>query len=98
MGFFWSIFSCFQSEYKKIRIRKNSVFGHFSRSELTTGKCLLEKGFTIDVRQVFKCLNFVHGSNSKTVSENIHDREGINRSNPFSLLLEMIKVLSMKMH
>ena len=42
-SFFWSVFSCIwteiygvnlriQSEYRKIRTRKNSVFGHFSRS------------------------------------------------------------------
>ena len=31
-NFFWSIFSYIQSEYRKIRTRKNSVFGHFSRS------------------------------------------------------------------
>ena len=40
--FFWSVFSrirteygeilCIQSEYGKIRIRKNAVFGHFSRN------------------------------------------------------------------
>ena len=30
--FFWSVFSCIQPEYRKIRTRKNSVFGHFSRS------------------------------------------------------------------
>ena len=29
-SFFWSVFSCIQSEYRKIRTRKNSVFGHFS--------------------------------------------------------------------
>ena len=32
-GFFWSVFFCIRTEYKKIRIRKNSVFGHFSFSE-----------------------------------------------------------------
>ena len=44
-SFFWSVFSCFglnkeiysvnlliQSEYRKIRTKKNSVFGHFSHS------------------------------------------------------------------
>ena len=31
-SFFWSVFSCIQSEYRKIRTRKNSVFGHFSCS------------------------------------------------------------------
>ena len=31
-SFFWSIFFCIQSEYRKIRTRKNFVFGHFSRS------------------------------------------------------------------
>ena len=32
-SFLWSIFFCIQSEYRKIPTRKNSVFGHFSRSE-----------------------------------------------------------------
>ena len=41
-SYFWSVFSCIrteyrdlhiQSEYRKIRTRNNSVFGHFSRSE-----------------------------------------------------------------
>ena len=38
-SFFWSVFSCTrtkhgdQSEYRKIRTRKNSKFGHFSRIE-----------------------------------------------------------------
>ena len=36
-SFFWSVFSCIRTEYgeilcRKIRSRKNSVFGHFSRS------------------------------------------------------------------
>ena len=31
-SFFWSVFSCIWTEYRKIRIRKNSVFGHFSGS------------------------------------------------------------------
>ena len=31
-SFFWSVFSCIQSEYRKIRSRKISVFRHFSRS------------------------------------------------------------------
>ena len=30
--YFCSVFSCIQSEYRKIRTRNNSVFGHFSRS------------------------------------------------------------------
>ena len=31
-SFFWSVFSCIRTEYRKIRVRKNSLFGHFSRS------------------------------------------------------------------
>ena len=31
--YFWSVFFCIQSEYRKIRTRKNSVFGHFSHSD-----------------------------------------------------------------
>ena len=32
-SFFWPVFSHIQSKYGKIRTRKNSVFGHFLRSE-----------------------------------------------------------------
>ena len=31
-SFVWSVFSCIQSVYRKIRTRKNCVFGHFSHS------------------------------------------------------------------
>ena len=31
-SFFWSVFSCIRTEYRKIRTRKNSGFGHFSRT------------------------------------------------------------------
>ena len=30
-SYFWSVFSCIQSEYRKIRTRNNSLFGYFSR-------------------------------------------------------------------
>ena len=30
--YFWSVFSCIQSEYRKIRTTNNSAFGHFPRS------------------------------------------------------------------
>ena len=31
-SYFWSVFSYIRTEYRKIRTRNNSVFGHFSRS------------------------------------------------------------------
>ena len=31
-SFFWFVFSCIRTEYRKIQTRKNSVFGHFLRS------------------------------------------------------------------
>ena len=34
-SFFWSVFSCIRTEYSKTRTRKNSVSGHFSRTEST---------------------------------------------------------------
>ena len=33
---FWSVLSCIQTEYRKTKTRKNSVFGHFSRSVCRT--------------------------------------------------------------
>ena len=35
-SFFWSVFSCIWTEYRKIRTRKNFVFGHFLRSTILT--------------------------------------------------------------
>ena len=32
-SYFWSVFSCIRIEYRKIRARTDSVFGHFSRGE-----------------------------------------------------------------
>ena len=32
-SYFWSVFSCIRTEYRKIRTRNNSVFGNFSRSD-----------------------------------------------------------------
>ena len=32
-SYYWSVFSCILTEYRKIRTRNNSLFGHFSRSE-----------------------------------------------------------------
>ena len=31
-SYFWSLFSCIWTEYRKIRTGNNSLFGHFSRS------------------------------------------------------------------
>ena len=33
-SFFWSVFSYIWTKYRKIRTRKKSIFGHFSRNEL----------------------------------------------------------------
>ena len=31
-SYFWSVFSCIRTGYRKLRTRNNSVFGHFSRT------------------------------------------------------------------
>ena len=36
-SFFWAVFSCIRTEYRKIQTTKNSIFGHFSRSEIIYG-------------------------------------------------------------
>ena len=36
-SYFWSVFSCIRTEYRKIRTRNNSVFGHFSRTVCSSG-------------------------------------------------------------
>ena len=40
-SFFWSVFSRIQFEYCKIRTRKSSVFGHFSRNAIIVFKEIL---------------------------------------------------------
>ena len=40
-SFFWSVFSRIQFEYWKIRTRKSSVFGHFSRNAIIVFKEIL---------------------------------------------------------
>ena len=40
-SFFWFIFSCIRTEYSKMRTRKYSVFGHFSRSGKNKNSCRL---------------------------------------------------------
>ena len=37
--FFWSVFSRIHYKYGKIRTRKNSIFGHFSRSDTVDTYC-----------------------------------------------------------
>ena len=48
-GFFWSVFFCIQSEYRKIRTKNNSVFGRFSRSARKLWCVLLYKFFCVCV-------------------------------------------------
>ena len=67
--FFWSMFSRIQFECGKIPIRKNSVFGHFSRSVFLVMKLwmrywdfekvkLLGVIFKVDLIFIFTCINF----------------------------------------
>ena len=44
-SFFWSVFCCILTEYRKIRTRKNSVFGHFSCSVCL--ESMLAEAFTL---------------------------------------------------
>ena len=43
-SYFWSVFSCIRSEYRKIRTKNNSVFGHVLRSDRET-PLFLSKAF-----------------------------------------------------
>ena len=53
-SFSWSVFSCIQSKYRKIRTRKSSVFGHFSRSECNKLTKWKEKiSFSLQIRRRF---------------------------------------------
>ena len=46
-SFFWSVFSCIRTEYRKLRARKTSVCGHFSRSlEAENGNTKLHQDYT----------------------------------------------------
>ena len=45
ISFFWSVFSCFRTAYRKTRTRKNVVSGHFSSSERSYVESNDFKGF-----------------------------------------------------
>ena len=62
-SYFWSVFSCFQSEHRKIRTRNNSVFGHFSRTLFS---------YLSDCQQKLKA-NTVFSSNSDLIEVIIHE-------------------------
>ena len=53
-SFFWSTFPCIRTEHRKIRTRKVSVFGHFSRS---VGDCILLT-FKISRKEVAAFLHY----------------------------------------
>ena len=46
-SYFWSVFSCFRIEYRKIQTRNNSVFRHFSCSENFDENTFFKYFFTI---------------------------------------------------
>ena len=67
-GFFWSLFSCIRTEYRKIRARKTSVFGHFSLSVLDmvrTWNDLKRNAFWIIVRKI-NCSSKLNVSSKKS--------------------------------
>ena len=43
-SYFWSVFSCIWTGYRKIRTRKNSVFSHFPRNNKHYGILAMIKG------------------------------------------------------
>ena len=69
-SYFWSVFSCIQSEHRKIRTRNNSVFGHFSRTEKRTG----DNNFKTTIRQSLTFI-FILSKNRTTKLEKTNSRE-----------------------
>ena len=51
--FFWFVFSHIQSKYRKIRTRKNSVFGQFSRSVQVINKKIRETKILKNIKHTF---------------------------------------------
>ena len=49
-SFFWSVFSRLRTECRKIRTRKNSVFGYFQRSDMICVICENDFQWSGDVR------------------------------------------------
>ena len=80
-SFFWSVVSRIQSEYGKIRTRRNSVFGHFSRSVPIMYKIFKLEGSIYNLRNfqslysirknIFACLFSVHNTISLSRHEQV---------------------------
>ena len=99
-SFFWSVFSCIrteygvysvnlriQSKYRKIRTRKISVFGHFSRCEI-----ILEKVFQVMRRDIHSSeLPFVYRKEAVSSSQNIATRNNINLETCLRLLFMLLQ-------
>ena len=70
-SFFWSVFSCIRTEYRKIQTRKNSEFGHFSRHNIlsTRTNFFLSSSGKIESVQEFKIKLF---SSSCFIADNSH--------------------------
>ena len=68
---FWPIFSCIESEYRKIRTRKNPVFGHFSRGVLLNDRMLSFSGmYILKFTQVFTIKHWLSlFTNYSTINE-----------------------------
>ena len=62
-SYFWSVFSCIRTEYRKIRTRNNSVFGNFSRSVNRW-----KKDFNMSGTWFGKLVNVLRGSLEKHVA------------------------------
>ena len=82
-SYFWSVFSCIQSEYRKIRIRNNSVFG--------VNLCIQSEYRKIRIRNnsvfgQFSCSEFTKALNSTT--ELIYKKSQTNNINLINFSLD----------
>ena len=91
--FFWSVFSCIrtehedlriQSEYRKMRVRNHSLFGHFSRSE-----SLIENF-------IFCAVSLEHSLTSRLIASlNTTDNIRIRRIWPYSLTIHVLLYIAL---
>ena len=85
--FFLSVFSYIRTEYWKIRARKNSVHGHFPRSDGFKDKNVLG---AISLTEVMKILSIGINSLKTNISTEIFIQNGVSLDDVFLALMLML--------
>ena len=91
-NYFWSLFSCIRTEYRKIWTRNNSVFGHISRSISASGSNF-KLNFSVKKHNEFALTRSLIKSNCTSGSMWLRTSDAVKADGKSSLSIKMEKLL-----